>query len=133
VILKGAYAAFYVLLGLVALVFCISENLRRKKTVPKETIDGLIAKLLSIPLAKSNNEITVGLEDIVTYVRQNEGCLGIETLCDHLVEYDFPLSQELYCEIESLAIWYGADLDRVTCLRALVRASASVGGGHNIH
>lgn len=119
-ILKGIYATIYIVIGIFALGIWILECLRGKRPAPKETIEGLVAKLATVSLTNNDAEIAALLDDVLYYVRQDEGCLAIETLCDNLIEYDFPLSQELFSEIETLAAWHGADADRVTHLRVLV-------------
>lgn len=66
-------------------------------------LDGKIKDFGSLFYGRLDKEL---LQDAISYVDHGERGLAFETICDHISEYDIPITEEEYC----IAIYLCNDL-----------------------
>jgi len=85
---------------------------------PAKKLTTLLDKLAAIPLAQHREKIEFTLADARSLAAHGEWGLGLENLCSNLYEFDFPLTPELFREIETLAVEWGLDHSWIDPLRS---------------
>lgn len=73
------------------------------------------------------------LQDAISYVDHNERGLAFEKICDHLSEYDIPITEEEYCIAISLCNDLKMDVNDVSIvyMKRLVSKSISYPSSHS--
>jgi hypothetical protein len=87
---------------------------------PVKKFTALLDKLAAIPPTRAREELMFTLAEGRSLAASGEWGLGLEMVCCNLCEFDFPLTLELFREIESLADEWGINRSWVEPLKRLL-------------
>ncbi len=76
---------------------------------PEHELKAVLEKLAAVPIDRHRSEIEKSLRDAGDLASLNEWGVALETLCENLYEWDFPLTRELFIDLQRLASQWGLE------------------------
>ena len=80
----------------------------------------LLDKLRGVPMHEHRGEIDRCIQDAHDLASHNESGVALENLCENLYEWEFPLTEEIFSDIQRLANQLGLKQHYVDIVKKLL-------------